>query len=94
MALTATKLWPAFAVTIAGGVLLSTLLAFYFVPAAYHDDPQATRQSVRRLLDLDFSILCLSHGTPMTGNPKAILRRVLEAHAADKHLPRVQLGTS
>ena len=48
-----------------------------FVPAAYHDDPAATRQSVRDLVALDFSVLCLSHGRPIKRNPHAALRRVL-----------------
>ncbi len=44
------------------------------VPAAYHEDPEETRRSVTRLLDLDFSILCLSHGPPIAADPKEALR--------------------
>src|SRR5436853_516251 len=36
-----------------------------FVPAEYHEDPAETRRSVERLLDLEFSILCLDHGAPL-----------------------------
>ena len=49
-----------------------------FVPFEYHEDPAETRRSVERLLDLDFSILCLDHGAPLTGDPKAAIRALLE----------------
>lgn len=52
--------------------------ALAFVPPEYHDDPEAARHSVRTLLDLDFSILCLAHGRPITHNPHQALRRLLE----------------
>jgi hypothetical protein len=48
-----------------------------FIPAEYHDDPKATRDSVRRLLDFPFEILCLDHGTPVTADPHAALRKLL-----------------
>jgi hypothetical protein len=48
-----------------------------FVPAEYHEDPAETRRSVERLLDLDFSILCLDHGAPVTDDPRAALRDLL-----------------
>ena len=48
-----------------------------FVPAEYHEDPEATRDSVRRLLGLPFAILCLAHGAPITDNPHAALRELL-----------------
>ncbi len=48
-----------------------------FVPAEYHEDPAETRRSVERLLDLDFSILCLDHGVPLTDDPKAAIRELL-----------------
>jgi glyoxylase-like metal-dependent hydrolase (beta-lactamase superfamily II) len=50
-----------------------------FIPAEYHDDPQATRDSVRRLLDLAFEVLCLDHGPPITADPHAALRTLLGA---------------
>ena len=37
-----------------------------FIPAKYHDDPDATRDSVRRLLDVPFEVLCMDHGAPIT----------------------------
>lgn len=48
-----------------------------FVPGEYHDDPEATRQSVRRLLDLPFEVLCLDHGAPISTDPRAALRTLL-----------------
>jgi len=49
-----------------------------FVPPAFHADPAATQASVRRLLDLRFSVLCFNHGTPITDNPQAALRELLQ----------------
>ena len=40
--------------------------------------PAATRHSVERLLELSFEILCLAHGKPLTDDPKAALRGLLE----------------
>ncbi|MGZ4399728.1 MAG: MBL fold metallo-hydrolase [Gaiellaceae bacterium] len=50
-----------------------------FVPPEYHDDPEETRRSVEKLLTLDFSVLCLDHGAPITEDPKAALRELLES---------------
>lgn len=50
--------------------------ALAFIPAEYHDDPEATRDSVRRLLDLPFEVLCMDHGPPITAEPHAALRRL------------------
>jgi len=52
-----------------------------FVPAQFHDDPAETRASVRRLLDLRFSVLCFNHGAPITKDPHAALREVLKRGA-------------
>ena len=49
-----------------------------FVPPEYHEDPAQTRRSVQGLLDLPFSILCLAHGAPLTDDPQAALRELLE----------------
>jgi hypothetical protein len=51
------------------------------VPGEYHDDPAETRRSVERTLDLDFEILCLAHGLPLTDDPKAALRDLLDRTA-------------
>lgn len=50
-----------------------------FVPFEYHEDPDATRRSVERLLELDFAVLCLDHGRPVADDPKAAIRSVLAA---------------
>ena len=52
-----------------------------FVPAEFHDNPAETQASVRRLLDLRFSVLCFNHGAPITGDPHAALREVLQRDA-------------
>lgn len=49
-----------------------------FVPLRFHDDPDATRASVRGLLDLPFHLLLLDHGPPLR-DPKPLIRRVLDA---------------
>lgn len=51
--------------------------ALHFVPGEYHNDPGATQDSVRRLLDLEFAVLCLDHGPPLTENPHEALRELL-----------------
>jgi glyoxylase-like metal-dependent hydrolase (beta-lactamase superfamily II) len=48
-----------------------------FVPGEYHDDPAETLRSVEKTLELDFGILCLAHGLPVTDDPKAALRALL-----------------
>jgi metallo-beta-lactamase superfamily protein len=48
-----------------------------FVPLEYHDDPEQTRRTVERLLDLDFEVLCLDHGAPITDDPHTAIRRLL-----------------
>ena len=67
-----------------GILFCSDLLTNYgnglaFVPFEFHDDPAETRRSVERLLELDFAILCLDHGAPLTEDPKAAIRELLDA---------------
>jgi glyoxylase-like metal-dependent hydrolase (beta-lactamase superfamily II) len=52
-----------------------------FIPLQYHDDPDATRRSVERLLDLPFAVLCLDHGPPLADDPKAAIRDLLDRTA-------------
>lgn len=52
-----------------------------FVPGQYQDDPDGTRASVRRLLDLRFRVLCPNHGAPVTRRAKAAIRRALKRDA-------------
>ena len=48
-----------------------------FVPLQYHDDPAQTRRTVEGLLDLDFDVLCLDHGSAIRDEPKAEIRALL-----------------
>lgn len=48
------------------------------VPAEYMHDPDEARRSVERLLDLDFSVLCLSHGVPVSDDPHSAIRVALD----------------
>jgi hypothetical protein len=52
-----------------------------FVPPEFHEDPEETRRSVEKLLDLPFAVLCFDHGEPIIDDPKAALRRLLDATA-------------
>jgi glyoxylase-like metal-dependent hydrolase (beta-lactamase superfamily II) len=52
--------------------------ALEFVPDEYVHDPAETRETARRVLDLDFEVLCMGHGTPLLENPKAAIRALLE----------------
>ena len=47
------------------------------VPLRFHDDPDATRASVRGLLDLPFGLLLLDHGPPQR-DPKPQIEMVLD----------------
>jgi hypothetical protein len=53
-----------------------------FVPLQYHDDPPQTRRTVEALLDVDFDVLCLDHGSAITSDPKAEIRALLARTAA------------
>ncbi|HEY7195874.1 MAG TPA: hypothetical protein VH306_01680 [Gaiellaceae bacterium] len=47
------------------------------IPAEYMADPDEARRSTERLLALDFEILCLAHGVPVTTDAKAAIGRAL-----------------
>ncbi len=49
------------------------------VPAEYMHDPEEARRSLDKLLGLSFSVLCLSHGAPVTDDPHGAIRAALEA---------------
>ena len=55
-----------------------------FVPSEYQDDPKGTRVSVRRLLNLQFRVLCPNHGDPIRTGAKKAIRKTL-AHDAAQH---------
>lgn len=48
-----------------------------FVPGQYQDEPERTRESVRSLLDLEFTILCTNHGDPLLDGAKDAIRELL-----------------
>lgn len=52
-----------------------------FVPLRYHDDPPRTLRTVGDLLDLEFDVLCLDHGSPLVDDPKAAIRDLLDRTA-------------
>jgi glyoxylase-like metal-dependent hydrolase (beta-lactamase superfamily II) len=49
-----------------------------FVGEAYMPDPAEARRSIRKLLDLPFTLLCLDHGPPFTDDPKAAIMGLLD----------------
>lgn len=77
---------PHYSLHLAGepGVLFSPDLVMHrpdgvlvFVPAEFHEDPEETRKSVERSLELSFGILCLAHGLPITNEPPSDPHRAL-----------------
>jgi glyoxylase-like metal-dependent hydrolase (beta-lactamase superfamily II) len=50
-----------------------------FVPGQFHDDPAEARRSVERLAELDFDVLCLDHGRPVTADPGGAIEALLAA---------------
>ncbi len=53
-----------------------------FVAERHLHDPEEMRRSVRKLLDLPFTLLCLAHGAPLRDEPKTALRDLLARHEA------------
>ena len=52
-----------------------------FVSGEYQDEPVRTRESVRRLLTLNFGMLCPDHGDPVAVNCKAAITQALKKDA-------------
>jgi glyoxylase-like metal-dependent hydrolase (beta-lactamase superfamily II) len=52
-----------------------------FFPPETQFDHTLTRESVEKLLGLDFDVLCLSHGGYVDDDPKGVLRALLERTA-------------
>lgn len=48
-----------------------------FVPPQYHENPDATHESLRRLLTLPFEVFCMDHGAPLSANCADRLRKLL-----------------
>jgi glyoxylase-like metal-dependent hydrolase (beta-lactamase superfamily II) len=53
--------------------------SLWMLPAEYMHDPAQARESAERLLGLDFSVLCLGHGPPVTDDPHGAIRAALAA---------------
>lgn len=51
---------------------------FKFVPAQYMDDPEITRESVRKLLNYSIEVLCPNHGAVCKGNVATAVKDALE----------------
>lgn len=49
------------------------------LPGEYMHDPEQARRSAEKLLPLEFSILCIGHGPPVTDDPHAAIRGALAA---------------
>jgi glyoxylase-like metal-dependent hydrolase (beta-lactamase superfamily II) len=49
-----------------------------FVPDEYVHDPAETRRTARRILELDFDVLCVGHGGPVLDDPKRAIRSLLD----------------
>jgi len=47
------------------------------VPAEFMHDPEQARRTAEALLELDFAVLCTSHGVPVTDDPKAAIREAI-----------------
>jgi glyoxylase-like metal-dependent hydrolase (beta-lactamase superfamily II) len=52
-----------------------------FVPERFDPDRSQTRKTTRRMLDLDFAVLCVGHGPPVTDGPKRQIAELLEREA-------------
>ncbi|MEX0673860.1 MAG: MBL fold metallo-hydrolase [Gaiellaceae bacterium] len=50
-----------------------------WVPFEYMHDPEEAKRSAKRLLGLEFDVLCMAHGAPLVGGAKDALRRLLHA---------------
>lgn len=68
-----------------GGVLFCSDLVSHdgegrleYIPLGYHDDPEQTKRSVERLLELPFAVMCFSHGPPLTDEPQVAIRELVE----------------
>jgi len=49
-----------------------------YVPDEFVHDPAETRRTARKLLDVDFDVLCVGHGVPIAGNARDAVRHLVE----------------
>lgn len=72
------------------GVLLCTDLwhvasgRVEFLPDTYMSDPARARESARRLLEVDFDILCFGHGDPILKDAKNVVARLVRQDAGTR----------
>jgi glyoxylase-like metal-dependent hydrolase (beta-lactamase superfamily II) len=59
-----------------------------FVAERHLHDPDEMRRSVRKLLDLPFTLLCLAHGAPVREEPKKAIRDLLARDQAGEDANR------
>lgn len=59
---------------IVGDILNSGHRALHLTPRSVSSDVSQARESVRRLAQLDFDILCCGHGRPIVGGASAVLK--------------------
>jgi glyoxylase-like metal-dependent hydrolase (beta-lactamase superfamily II) len=52
-----------------------------FLPDKYMNDPGKARESARRLLEVDFDVLCFGHGDPIMTNARKVLSDVVRKDA-------------
>lgn len=62
-------------------VMNETDRGLVFLSDKYQEDPRRSRDSVRRLLDLEFGIVCFGHGAPLKGGGREALKALLESEA-------------
>jgi glyoxylase-like metal-dependent hydrolase (beta-lactamase superfamily II) len=72
------------------GVLLCTDLwhvtkqGVEFLPDKYMNDAARARESARRLLEVNFDILCFGHGDPITRNAQKMVADLVRKDAGDR----------
>ena len=72
------------------GVLLCTDLwhatprGIEFLPDKYMNDATRARASARRLLEVNFDILCFGHGDPITRGARQVVAELVEKDAGDR----------
>ena len=59
-------------------VNLPSMGGFTFLPDKYSKDPQQSRESLRKLLNLEFQMMTFAHGQPITRDGRARLAALLE----------------
>ena len=53
-----------------------------FLPDKYLSDPDTARDSARRLLEVDFDVLCFGHGDPILKGGRKVVSELVKREAA------------